>query len=1040
MNKLIDTILSYYRTVLLLSTLVVIGGVVSYITIPKEDTPDINLPLIYVGITHNGISAQDADRLLVKPMIRELNSIDGLKETKSVAAEGYANIILEFESDINIDQTMQDVREKVDRAKADLPEATNEPKVEEINLSLFPVLTINLSGSINEKALFDIADNLKDKIEALAGVLEVTIAGKRDELVEILIDPANLEIYKISLQQVINHLRANNKLITAGKLDTGNGRFAVKLPGLLASINELLDTPIKIVGNKVITYRDIAVVRRGFVDAADLNRVDGESSVSLGIKKRIGANIIDTIGKVRSIIAGEQARWPDNLEVSFIQDQSEVIHNSLNNLFNSVIAATFLVMIVIIMTIGVRSALLIGVSIPVSFLAAILVLSLLGLTMNMVVLFALILSVGMLVDSALVVVEYADRRISEGVKKFQAYAEAAKKMAWPVIGSTLTTLTVFATLLFWPDLVGEFMWYIPITVIIVLTSALIVSLVLLPTLGFVFGKDQVQPGLSRFTVGELSWHGINKKMSGLYLQWLVKAIRYPILTLCIAIAGFILIIFIYNLFGKGVEFFPKIEPERAVVYLRSTGNYALQERDEIVRRVEKEILPIADIKHVSTRVITQATEQNEPEDLIGRIALEFQPWLARRSASAIKTEIREKTQAIPGLIIEIAEERAGPQSAADIMIEIGSQSHQKALAATVKIVDLISEDTAIYPDITDLRDSRPAKGIEWEIKVDREEAGRYGLDLVTTGNMLQMITRGYKIGEYIPEDSKEEIDIKLRFPPANRTLDQIDKLKTVVNGKLIPISNYITKEARPSYGQLVRVNGQFIYDIQMNIKPGVNLGEKLAQLEQLLRKAMPEDVSFRFRGDKEDQDRAGMFLLKAFGTAIFLMIVILVTQFNSFYQAVLTLTAVVFSTMGVLMGLMLKGEAFGIVMSGVGVIALAGIVVNNNIILIDTFNQLRKSGINLYEAILRTGLTRLRPVVLTSVTTVTGLLPMVFQLSIDFVNGTITYGEPSTQWWVQLATAIAGGLIFATLVTLFLTPALLYLVNRKDQPQGIQSD
>lgn len=1027
MHQLIDTILSYYRTVLLLLAMAVIGGTGAYIAIAKEDSPDINLPLIYVGVTLDGISVEDADRLLARPIVQELNSLNGLKKTKSIAAEGYANIILEFDSDVNIDQALQDVRNKVDRARNDLPEDATEPKVEEINFSLFPVLTINLSGNIDERTLYAIADDLQNKLEAVPGVLEANLNGKREELVEIIIDPVALSSYKIGLQEITQRLAANNRLIAAGKLDTGSGRFAIKLPGLIEHIDDILDMPIKVSGTRVVSFRDIALVRNSFVDADSLSRVDGRFAVTIGIKKRIGANIIDTIDTVKSIIALEQKNWPEDLEVGFIQDQSQEIHQRLNELFNNVLAATFLVVMILILAIGINSALLVGMSIPVSFLMSILILYLAGLTVNMVVLFALILSVGMLIDGALVVVEYADRKISEGSDRFHAYAEAAKKMSWPVICSTLTTLVVFATLLFWPDTVGDFMWYIPITVITTLVSALVVALIVLPVLGSLLDKSKQKSLLSVLSMEQLRWNKINKTLTSQYLFLLVRAVRYPWATLALSFVSFICMIVLYNFFGKGVEFFPSIEPKRAVVYLRSAGNFSLQERDQLTRRVEEVILPMGEIQSLATKVVTQATGENEPDDLIASIALEFVPWSQRRSAEQIKTEIREKTQNIPGLILEIAEEKAGPQSEADIMIEIGSASYQQAMAATAKITDMIRTQ---YADITDLRDSRPAEGIEWQIKVDRQEAARYGLDTTQTGNMLQMITEGMKVGEYLPKNAEEEIDIRMRFPVHDRNLEQIDHLKITVQDQSIPISNYITKEAKPRSGQLVRVNGQFVYEIQMNLAPGTRIDQRLQDLEQLLNEELPEGVSYRFRGDKESQDEAFLFLIKAFGTAIFLMIVILVTQYNSFYQALLTLTAVIFSTMGVLAGLMLRGEAFGIVMSGVGVIALAGIVVNNNIILIDQFNDLCRQGMHIYEAILRTGQTRLRPVVLTSITTIFGLLPMVFQLNIDFFSGNITIGAPSTQWWVQLSTAIAGGLAFATVFTLFLTPALLYLGRR----------
>ena len=459
MNTIIDAAVDHYRTVLSLLVLTLIAGIVAFITIPKESDPDVNIPIIYVSMSHDGISPEDAERLLVRPMEQELRSIEGIKEMRSTAQEGHASVLMEFDAGFDADQAMIDVREKVDLVKPELPDDTDEPTVNEVNVSLFPVVTVTLAGDVPERTLLKLARDLQDDLEGLPGVLAADIAGDREELLEVLIDPARLEAYDLSYDQLLSAVARNNQLVAAGALDTGSGRFSVKVPGLFETPEDVLELPVKVLGEGVVTVRDITTVRSTFKDATTYARINGRPGVALEVKKRIGENVIETIEDVRRTVDARAASWPAGLEVAFMQDQSTQINNMLTDLQNNILSAVLLVMIVVVAALGLRTAGLVGLAIPASFLFGILVLDSFAFTVNIVVLFALILSVGMLVDGAIVVTEYADRKMAEGLHRRDAYALAAKRMAWPIIASTATTLAAFMPLVFWPGVVGEFMKY-----------------------------------------------------------------------------------------------------------------------------------------------------------------------------------------------------------------------------------------------------------------------------------------------------------------------------------------------------------------------------------------------------------------------------------------------------------------------------------------------------------------------------------------------------------------------------------------------------
>ena len=1028
MNAIINAAMSRIRTVVLLFVLAMVTGISAMNNLPKESFPDITIPMVYVSVNHEGISPEDADRILYLPLHKELKSLDGLKEIIATSSEGHLSIQLEFQTDINIDEALADVREAVDAAKGELPNATDEPKVQEINLSLFPVMVIGLAGNVDERVLFTIAKDLKEKLEGLSGVLEAKIQGNRDEVAEIIIDPAKLDAYNIDQSALYSLINNNNQLVAAGNLDTGAGRFAVKVPGLIENTSDLLNMPVKVDGDAVVRFRDIAIGQRTYKDPVSKASINGKPALALEISKRVGSNIIQTLDEVKALVGEQQALWPDGIEVTFNQDQSTEIKRTLSDLFNNVFFATVLVMIIIVWSLGVRSSLLVGLAIPGSFLLGMLVLSLMGYTLNMVVLFALILSIGMLVDGAIVVSEYADRRMAEGTPKFEAFLEASKRMAWPITASTATTLAVFLPLLFWPDTVGEFMKFIPITVIITLSASLVMALIVIPALGAWFGKAGAVTGddLKALNAAEQGRFNEITGFTGRYVRLLEKLIHHPIKTLFGVIGIMILTFVLYGQIGKGVEFFPKTDAEIAMVDIRARGNLSLQERASLVKNVEKRLYDMSEIRTLYTTAFI-SPPNGGAADLIGRIQLELEDWQLRRTANDIMEDIRLRTADIPGIIIETKEKQDGPAGGSAIQLEVSGINPDVLNQVVSKIRKELEKD----PELRDIKDTRPLDGIDWQLTVDREAASRMGASIASVGSMIKMITSGLNLGSYRPDDADDEVDIRLRFPTASRTLDQLDELRISSQGQLIPISSFTQKQPNPQSGNLVRTGSHFRYMIEADVTEGVNDAYKRAQIAAVLNETgLPPGVKYQFKGDAEQMVDTMSFLGKAFILAIFMMAIILVTQFNSLYRAGLVLSAIVLSFAGVFLGLMIRGEPFGIVMSGVGMIALAGIVVNNNIVLIDTYSILRQDGLAPIDAALRTGAQRLRPVLLTTVTTVCGLIPMVYQLNIDLIGREILIDAPSSQWWTQLSTAIAGGLTFATILTLLLTPCLLVL---KDQ-------
>ncbi|MGC9417558.1 MAG: efflux RND transporter permease subunit [Rhodovulum sp.] len=1123
MTGIIDWAASRARMVVAFVILSIVAGTLAYIELPKEGEPDIEIPALFISVPFPGISAEDAEKLLVKPMETELTDLDGLDSMTATAREGFAAVALEFEFGWDKTKIIADVRDRMNTAEAKFPDGYEKYTITEINFSEFPIIIVNLSGPLPERTLLRVAQDLQDRMEGLEPVLDVALAGHRDEMVEVIIDPLRLESYNVTAGELIDVVRNNNQLIAAGEVDAPAGTFSVKIPSSFDDVQDVYALPVKVNGDRVVTLGDLAEIRLTFEDRTSTARFNGEPTVALQIVKRRGFNIIDTADLIRTEVDAARAAWPADLREAVIvgtsNDQSHTVESMVRQLEGSVLTAIALVMIVVLAFLGTRSALLVGFAIPTSFLLCFVLLGAMDVAVNNIVMFGLILAVGMLVDGAIVVVEYADRRIAEGTGPMHAFAEAAKRMFWPIVSSTATTLCAFLPMLFWPGVPGEFMGMLPVTLIFVLSASLMVALVYLPVVGGVSGRfsrilwritARVRPwplaaraalmaagiGLAFFSAMRMlnpAWPGASAGPQGvadilpgviLFMAALVvcsigvnalqiprkqpvragyrrtpfgHVIRFitgnpvmPIVTV-LAVLAFVIHVFLYFSGGSiggyrpfeahnnGVEFFVESEPEHAIVYVRARGNLSLQEKDALVREAERIVLAEPGVRNVFAFAGEGGLSQNTgganpPLDTVGQIQIELIPWEERADdpdldGNLVLDRIQAKLAELPGIRTEILDLSMGPASAKPVHLRLMGEDWEALTAATEAAIAKFEETEGLR----DLEDTLPLPGIDWQIDVDTEAAGRFGASASTVGAMVQLVTRGILLDTMRVPSSDEEIDIRARLPEDDRLLSTLDTLKVRTSEGLVPLSNFITRTPVEKVGRINRVDGTRYFEVKAGVADGLTNAEgapitpteRIALLTDWLENTdLPAGVTWEWTGDQEDQEESSAFLSKAFGAALGLMFIILLAQFNSFYNAVLVLLAVVLSSTGVLIGMIVMNQPFSIIMTGTGIVALAGIVVNNNIVLIDTYQEYARYMPRI-EAIVRTVEVRLRPVLLTTVTTMAGLSSMMLGVSFDFLNGGYTVDSPTALWWKQLATAVVFGLGIATLLTLVFTPSLL---------------
>jgi multidrug efflux pump len=1034
-GALIDGAIKRRKVVLGVTLIACLFGFFAYLSMPREAQPDIKLPYIYIAVPFPGVSPEDAERLLIKPLEVQLQTIKGVKHMNSMARQNVAIVTLEFDPSFSTEQALADVRAKVDLARGRFPPDAEPPIIEDQGFADQPIIGIVLSGSAPERELTRIARDLKERLESSPGVQEVFPSGVRAEQMEVTIDPVRMEAYNVTATDLAQVIGRNNQLIPAGNLRHGPGNFAMKVPGVVQNPQDILNLPIKRAGDKLVTIGDIGDVRRTFKEPDFITRFNGEPAVALDVSKRNGANILATVQTVRQVVADEAKRWPPTVKVSFTYDNSDFIGRTLKVLVSGLLMASLLVMMIVVASLGIRQGLMVGLSIPICFLLALLFMNFMGITLNQMVMFGMVLAVGILVDGGIVVVEYADRKMAEGLPKEEAYAAAAKRMFWPVVNGTLTTLCAFLPFMFWNSITGKFMSFFPLTLFFVLGASIFVALVFTPAFGSLFGGKH---GADAAHLAEImkSEHGDPRQMSG-FMGWYARTLsalgRHPGRTLAAALAIVVAIAVWYGKTPHRVEFFPSEDPQFVTVYVKARGNMSPEAQDGLVRQVESRMLGIKGIESLYVRAggfTSNGGPNSAPNDTIGRIQVEMQPYERLKPQGLtglhISEVIRSRVSDIPGLQVEVRLPQNGPPTGKAIQVQL--QSHDPV--ALDRAADMVDAKLGSDPQLIELEDTRTSPGIEWNLQVDRAAAGRYGVDVLSVGQAIQFLTGGVLAGRYRPDDVQDELDIRVRFPADARNTSAFEKLKITTPSGPVPASYFIKRVPAQQVTQIQRREGQRLVIVQANTAKGVAANQKIDKLRPWLAKNLTDpEVRWKFIGADEESQKAAQFFGLAMAVSLFLMAVILLWQFNSFYGVVVTLSAVALSTVGVLLGVQINiahtFDYVSVIMLGTGIVALAGVVVGHNIVLVDTFYQLRRQGHPADEAATRAAAQRFRPVMLTTLVTVVGLLPLMFQIHPDFASGVVESHAPGSDIWVHLSGAVVWGLSFSTLLTLVLTPVLL---------------
>lgn len=1032
MSKLIHFTINHFRMVLIFLMLILFSGGYIFATIPRESFPEIDIPYAIVVVPYQGVSPEDSEKLLLQPLENAIKTVNGIKEYFGFARDGVAEVQIEFDIDIDFEEALNDLKDEIDAIKADFPPDADEPVIKEITTNdIAPAVLISVGGNVSEMVLQRQAKKLQTVIESVTGILEADIIGEREEQIEIILKPSLLESYGLSLGAARALIESTNKIVTAGKQDTGQGSFALRAPGRFNGISEIRDAVILVDGDARVTLGDVADIRRSFKDPSSLAHINGKPALVLGVSKKTGVNETTVIDAVKTAVNKEIQSWDPELlkqlEVNYSQDASVWVQRMLDDLGNSVILSILLVMISVLLVLGLRAATLIVISIPTSFLLGMILINGQGFTLNMMVLFGLILSVGLLVDGAIIVIEYADRKMREGLPRKEAYAAASIRMFLPVLSSTATTLSAFVPLLLWPGIEGEFMRFLPLTLIAILSASLLVAIIIVPVLGSLFGKPNKKdnPGMAQFSKGSSMEQMLSAKgITGVYVRFLNRVLDFSGVFVFVMSLILISSIAAFIFYGRGSELFPSGDPDLATITVKSRGNLSLDEMQQIMTDIEKR-LPAKD-EYLA--IYTKTERDANGGSTIGTISLEFEDYRKRRSSSVLMQEIKNNLNGYVGVDIIIEEAEQGPPVGKTLQLDIFAPKEQDRIDALLTVKNWLQQQ----PNVIDLDDNRPLQLIEYQATINRQQAMLYGVSMDDLSMAFNLITDGVQVSKWQPEDSDEEIELRVRFPSESRTLSQVENSKIVTALGVVPLSNFADIKFAYGKGVILHKNGEAFYQVAANLLDPSQAGKVAHDLKTYLESpdaGIPSNVRFEWGGEDDKQKETSIFLIQALVIAIFMIAIILVTQFNSIYATFLILTAILFSLTGVFLSMLIMDLRFSIMMTGVGIIALAGIVINNNIVLIDTFQIQRKENPDedIRASILRTGGQRLRPVLLTTVTTVLGLMPMVLKISINFVEGEISYNSPTSQIWVQLSAAIAAGLVYSTILTLYSTPCLLYM-------------
>ena len=1089
--KLTSFAVDHPTSVLVMMFIIILAGVTSYITIPKESNPEITVPNIVVNTIYVGVAPADVEMLVTRPLEEELNDISDVKQIISNSTEGVSSINVEFEPDVDINEALQQVREKVDLAKPELPDAAEDPAIFEINLSDFPIMQVNIAGEYDLERLREVAEDVQDRIELIGSVLEVDLSGGLEREVQVDVDLARLQFYDVSFNDVVDAIRAENVTVPGGSIDVGSVKFLVRVPGEFETTDPISDIVVVTRGGRPIYVSDVATLDFGFKDRDSFARLNDNSVVTLSISKRPGENIIETADAVRAVMEEMQANFPPTTEVAITSDQSEQIREMVSSLQNNIISGLILVVGVLLFFLGFSTASFVGIAIPLSMLLSFSVMQLADFSMNMVVLFSLILALGMLVDNGIVVVENIYRFRESGYDRVTAAKLGTAEVAVPIIASTATTLAAFFPMTFWPGMIGEFMKFLPLTLIITLSSSLFVALVVTPTLcslfleaegierepmtrgmKFVLGGgaafvtlimlmiNPLTASLLVFTVVALYF--LHTRVAAKVGHWFMNdglprlvtryegflrwALDHRLIVVSGAAASLVFAIMAFGAFNAGVELFPEdIPPETVYVQIEAPIGTRIEEVNEITRIVEQRLQDIPgreDFESVVSTVgtlITGGFGAGGAGSHFSTISVNFVNYEDRQH-DAFETMEHMRASlgvGIAGAEISVEKPNDSPTQGPPISIEVSGDDFEVLQELGDRLVRMV-ENNAVFAKLdgleSDLAEGRP----EMVIDVDRERAALYGLNTRDVGSTVRSAINGIEASQFRDED--DEYDITVRLAERWREdLSSLDQLTVSSDNGQIPLSSVASWWVGEGYGGINRKDLERVVTVSSDVRAGFNATAVLTEVQGVVAPfadSLPPGYAINYTGQQEDQEESMAFLTSAFLIAVMLIGFILISQFDSVTKPIIIMSSVLLSTVGVLLGLIVFRMPFGIIMTGVGVISLAGIVVNNAIVLIDYVDLLRgRDGLDRRDALVQGGATRFRPVILTAITTILGLVPLAIGLNFDFfglyasLSPELYWGGIQAAWWGPMAIAVIAGLAFATFLTLVLVPVMYSILD-----------
>ena len=1020
MIKIVDFALSKAKTTMMIALMVVIAGSYARQEIPIAASPNVQLPFISVSVFLDGASPGDTSRLIARPLENRLKTITGVKNIRSTSSLSFARIFLEFEVGFDMDQALVDIKQGVEETKYQLPREAEDPQIAEYSEASFPVMNISIVGSSSIRQKVFYAKELKDKVEAREEILQARLSGAPEEVLEGVINKSKMESYEVTLSDIYYSVSNNNLIIPGGTQDTGKGSFNIEVPSIIETAQDVYSIPIKVTKDAIVTLGDITDVKRTFKDFTSYARVNGEDAVTLELSLRESANAINASNAIRDILKDFKKTLPENLRIVITDDDTIYANLMVKELNGNIIAAVVLIMVLIIASMGIRVSMLVGLSIPFCFLLTYLSLYMLGFEVNFLVMMGLLLGMGMLIDGAIVITEYADKKIAEGLSRSEGYKLASKRMFYPILASTGTTMAAFIPVIFWPGFTGQFMRYLPITVFIVLLASLLYSLIMIPVLGTYLG--QRESALNKNDERE----SIFKKLTELYGRRIEKFVKNPVETCVGVISILFIIVMSYSYFGKGTVYFALVDPVKANITIKARGNYSALETKEIIVQIEERFLNTEGVGSVYLRAGTEWW--NAGADKVGGGFVEVAPPTERSiTGLEVMSLLKSSTNDLPGIFVEVAPDLGGPSFDNPIELSIYGNTEKDVNKAVDIVEKYMRKD---MKGLINIFSSKSYPSVEWSVEVDKQKAAQLGVNVGDVGALVQMLTNGFKVGEYRPDDAKDEVEIRARFPQSDRTITGIRNLNVTTTKGLVPVSSFIKVVPKENRQTVNRKNGKFFQEVGAGTLDESEVSNKVAELDNWLKDAnLGQGVTYEFSGMAEETEDVNKFMISAGITAVFIMLLMLLTQFNSFYQSFIILSSVTISFVGVLLGLLITGMPFSTTMTGLSIVTLAGIVVNNNIVLIDTFNKLKEEAPHLEKSIhiINACKQRLRPILLTSLTTIFGLMPLAMGISLDIISRDILFGSRIVDWWSNLAVSIVFGLGFSTFITLILTPAVLAL-------------